>query len=85
MNARTRSAAISLALGLLATAPLSLRTPPSLAAQEGAGNAPSSRAVLRQMSEALKAARRMYFVAGDTYYQAFYSGSSAVDKVVPKP
>ncbi len=26
-----------------------------------------------------------YFVAGDTYYQAFFSGSSAVYKVVPKP
>lgn len=26
-----------------------------------------------------------YFVAGDTYYQAFFSGSSAIYKVVPKP
>jgi len=63
MNARSAWAAVSLALGLLATAALSMGGTPSLAAEDAAGDAPSSREILRQMSETLKAAQRIHFHA----------------------
>jgi hypothetical protein len=67
MNARIRNAATSLALGLLAPAALLLGTTPSLAAEEGEGDTPSSREILQQMSETLKAAQRISFHAEVTF------------------
>jgi hypothetical protein len=53
----------TLTLGLLVPAAFLLGTTPSLAAEEGEGDTPSSREILRQMSEALKAAQRISFHA----------------------
>ena len=63
MKNRSAGAAVRLALGLLATSALSLGGPQSLAAEDAAGAAPSSREILRQMSGALKAAQRISFHA----------------------
>ena len=57
------NAATGLTLVLLATAPLSPATTPSLAAEHAAEGPPSSREILRQMSETLKAAPRIHFHA----------------------
>jgi hypothetical protein len=70
MNIRIRIATVSLALGLLSPAALLLGTTPSLAAEEWEEGTPSSREILQQMSETLKAAQRISFHAEVTFDDA---------------